>query len=185
MLRLSTNKLVTYKTGRWRGTFISSLCWCKLSSCLRSFRYSDISLCTHLRIWRGPKKAVFDCPLGARLSLLSYLAWPSSDISVHREISLVWFGVRNIFLITYEGHPARSSQRFTSPGAGDGGPTLAERVARHHGRRLDRVSGQCASSNMSFVRNQEHFYRGTCLSIVCLLSRLYISFWRFSLPMER
>ena len=58
-------------------------------------------------------------------------------------------------LITYEGHPARSSQRFTSPGAGDGGPTLAERVARHHGRRLDRVSGQCASSNMSFVRNQD------------------------------
>ena len=58
-------------------------------------------------------------------------------------------------LITYEGHPARSFQRLTSPGARDGGPTLAERVARRHGRRLDRVSGQCASSNMSFVRNQE------------------------------
>ena len=61
----------------------------------------------------------------------------------------------NSFLITYEGHPARSSQRFTSPGARDGGPTLAERVARRHGRRLDRVSGQCTSSNMIFVRNQE------------------------------
>ena len=58
-------------------------------------------------------------------------------------------------LITYEGHPARSSQRFTSPGARDGGPTLAERVAKRQGRRLDRVSGQCESSNMSFVRNQE------------------------------
>ena len=56
-------------------------------------------------------------------------------------------------LITYEGHPARHPG-FTSPGARDGGPTLAERVARRHGRRLDRVSGQCASSNMSFVRNQ-------------------------------
>ena len=67
----------------------------------------------------------------------------------------------NMILITYEGHPARSSQRFTSPGARDGGPTLAERVARRHGRRLDRVSGQCASSNMSFVRNQEHDWRHT------------------------
>ena len=65
------------------------------------------------------------------------------------------------FLITYEGHPARSSQRFTSPGARDGGPTLPERVARRHGRRLDRVSGQCASSNMSFVRNQEGLYEDT------------------------
>ena len=55
----------------------------------------------------------------------------------------------------YQAHPARSSQRFTSPGARDGGPTLAKRVARRHGRRLDRVSGQCASSNMSFVRNQD------------------------------
>ena len=64
----------------------------------------------------------------------------------------------NTFLITYEGHPARSFQRFTSPGARDGGPTLAERVARRHGRRLDRVSGQCASSNMSFVRNQEYVW---------------------------
>ena len=69
--------------------------------------------------------------------------------------SVLDLDLTNRDLITYEGHPARSSQRFTSPGARDGGPTLAERVARRHGRRLDRVSGQCASSNMSFVRNQE------------------------------
>ena len=55
--------------------------------------------------------------------------WPRRGC--HRQLT------PQIFLITYEGHPARSSQRFTSPGARDGGPTLAERVARRHGRRLD------------------------------------------------
>ena len=74
---------------------------------------------------------------------------------------------------TLQGHPARSSQRFTSPGAGDGGPTLAERVARHHGRRLDRVSGQCASSNMSFVRNQESFS-------VCSVVSSPVTAWPFA-----
>ena len=78
---------------------------------------------------------------------------PGTERSVDHRHQIVHLS--NFLLITYEGHPARSSQRFTSPGARDGGPTLAERVARRHGRRLDRVSGQCASSNMSFVRNQE------------------------------
>ena len=67
------------------------------------------------------------------------------DISRTSDVKSFGDGERlrgNSLLITYEGHPARSSQRFTSPGARDGGPTLAERVARRHGRRLDRVSGQ-------------------------------------------
>ena len=109
-------------------------------------------------LWQRPGRPIRIDSLGGAGEMAAEIERRTRDLPYRPRLVAIGDSDRkgpNDDLITYEGHPARSSQRFTSPGARDGGPTLAERVARRHGRRLDWVSGQCASSNMSFVRNQE------------------------------
>ena len=75
--------------------------------------------------WSTPARAIPAAAADYRAEIETQVIDPCYLAIIRRESP-------SLDLITYEGHPARSSQRFTSPGARDGGPTLAERVARRH-----------------------------------------------------